>query len=376
MYRLVLLVILSILGSLVVVDGRRPPPRPTPPPSSDDDTLLLVHTLFRHGNRTPNSKVYSSNPISNSSFYWPHGYGQLTEEGKRTEYRIGTTLRERYQNFLGNAYNIDFIDSRTTNVNRTKMSLQLVLAGLWPPTGQQVFLPWLNWQPIPYNYLTNDKELSGTSVCSNYDTLVDEVENSDEIQELLSVYDEIFEYISNQTGEDFSTPDDMFSLYFESVAQVEYGYPVEEWLEEVFPDDLEKITKDVYYIGTNTTALKRIAGGFLLRKIINDSKAKIDGLLTPENRKMFLYSAHERNVANLLITLGVYGDEIPTYGSHVIVELHNITNVYGFKVLYQDWTTSQPQLLTIPGCAAFCPYDEFVELLAEVIADEDDCETS
>ncbi|ENN78845.1 hypothetical protein YQE_04698, partial [Dendroctonus ponderosae] len=348
MYRLVLLVILSILGSLVVVDGRRPPPRPTPPPSSDDDTLLLVHTLFRHGNRTPNSKVYSSNPISNSSFYWPHGYGQLTEEGKRTEYRIGTTLRERYQNFLGNAYNIDFIDSRTTNVNRTKMSLQLVLAGLWPPTGQQVFLPWLNWQPIPYNYLTNDKELSGTSVCSNYDTLVDEVENSDEIQELLSVYDEIFEYISNQTGEDFSTPDDMFSLYFESVAQVEYGYPVEEWLEEVFPDDLEKITKD----------------------------AKIDGLLTPENRKMFLYSAHERNVANLLITLGVYGDEIPTYGSHVIVELHNITNVYGFKVLYQDWTTSQPQLLTIPGCAAFCPYDEFVELLAEVIADEDDCETS
>ena len=37
------------------------------------------------------------------------------------------------------------------------MSLQLVLAGMWPPTGQQIWWPSLNWQPIPFNFMDQDK---------------------------------------------------------------------------------------------------------------------------------------------------------------------------------------------------------------------------
>jgi prostatic aicd phosphatase len=339
-----------------------------------DDTLLLVHTLFRHGNRVPNGQAYTNNPINDESYY-PEGYGQLTNEGKRTEYRIGTTLRQRYNRFLGPTWNINYIETRTTNINRTKMSLELVLAGLWPPTGTQRWMPGLNWQPIPYNYLTSDKELQGTSVCTNYNTLLSEVKNSEEIQELLSVYEENYAYITENSGDEFTGPDDAFSLYFEQFAQEDYGYPLKDWIKPVFPL-LEKMTKDTYYLSANTTDLKKIAGGYLLKKIINDSKAKIDGLLTPETRKMFLYSAHEKNVALFLLTLGVYPDKIPSYGSHAIVELHQIRGVYGFKIYYQDWSARQPVLLTIPGCQAFCPFDDFVSLLEEVIPDDDFCTTS
>lgn len=50
-------------------------------------------------------------------------------------------------------FTLDTVDARCTDYNRTKMSLQLVLASLFPPRGHAV---WeennLEWQPIPFNY--------------------------------------------------------------------------------------------------------------------------------------------------------------------------------------------------------------------------------
>lgn len=44
------------------------------------------------------------------------------------------------------------------------MSLELVLASLFPPRGKEIWLPGLNWQPIPYNY----REIKNDAV-SNYE---------------------------------------------------------------------------------------------------------------------------------------------------------------------------------------------------------------
>lgn len=61
-------------------------------------------------------------------------------------------MRTRYDSLLGDLWNIDIQELITTNVNRTKMSGLLVMAGLWPPKGSNVWLDELAWQPIPYNY--------------------------------------------------------------------------------------------------------------------------------------------------------------------------------------------------------------------------------
>ncbi|XP_030755413.1 venom acid phosphatase Acph-1-like, partial [Sitophilus oryzae] len=261
---------------------------------------------------------------------------------------------------------MNYIDARTTDSNRTKMSLELMLAALWPPTMEEKFYPCLKWQPIPYNYIRSDKELDGTKTCKIYNSLYQSVFNSTETQNALAEFNPVFEYVSNATGQEFSTPEDIFSLYMELFAQKNYGYALENWTDPVFPDVLERIAVTQYYIESNTTDLRKLGAGYLLKKIINDSKAKIDGLLKPQSRKMFVYSAHERNLAYVLIALGVFNDKVPPYGCHILFEVHLIDNVYGFKIYYQDWENRDPKLMTIPGCTEFCPYDKFVEIFKDI----------
>ena len=57
-------------------------------------------------------------------------------------------LRERYNNFLSDVYNPNDIEARSTDIPRAKMSLNLVLAGLYPPAKSQQWHPDINWQPI------------------------------------------------------------------------------------------------------------------------------------------------------------------------------------------------------------------------------------
>lgn len=45
------------------------------------------------------------------------------------------------------------MEAKCTSIPRAKISLQLVLAGLWPPTSLQKFDRSLPWQPINFNYV-------------------------------------------------------------------------------------------------------------------------------------------------------------------------------------------------------------------------------
>lgn len=65
-------------------------------------------------------------------------------------YHIGKFLHERYGKFLGTRYTSDKFYAQATGVDRTKVSLQTVNAGLWPPDEDQKWGP-LDWQPIPVN---------------------------------------------------------------------------------------------------------------------------------------------------------------------------------------------------------------------------------
>lgn len=81
-----------------------------------------------------------------------------SKDGKRTEYNVGVEIRQTYGDFLGNVYTPDLVDARSSDYNRTKMSLQLALAALFPPAEKEQWEPSLSWQPIPYSYAPNDKE--------------------------------------------------------------------------------------------------------------------------------------------------------------------------------------------------------------------------
>lgn len=82
--------------------------------------------------------------------------------------------------------------------------------------------------------------------------------------------------------------------------------------------------------GKNTNEI--IFSGFLMKKIIDDSRTKAKGL-GYKDTKVFLYSAHESNVASLLRFLGIFYSHIPPYGSYIAIEIHNIKGERGVKVI-------------------------------------------
>lgn len=69
------------------------------------------------------------------------------------EFKIGQVLKTRYQDLLGNVYIPSAVYAFSTDFDRTKMSLQLVLAGLFPPSEVQAWNPELPWMPIPTHYV-------------------------------------------------------------------------------------------------------------------------------------------------------------------------------------------------------------------------------
>lgn len=81
------------------------------------------------------------------SDFAPYGWGQLTNTGKLNLYNLGIFLRKKYDGYLGDLYTPDICHIQTTDVTRTKMSAQLLSAGMWPPSDATKWGP-LDWQPI------------------------------------------------------------------------------------------------------------------------------------------------------------------------------------------------------------------------------------
>ncbi len=102
--------------------------------------------MFRHGDRTPIT-TFPLDPVKPSE--WPNGYlifsrklsffisikfsyGQLTPIGIEQQHYLGAFIRKRYQTLLSPNYTASEIIVRSTDVDRTLMSAQANLVGLYP----------------------------------------------------------------------------------------------------------------------------------------------------------------------------------------------------------------------------------------------------
>ncbi|KAJ8951022.1 hypothetical protein NQ318_006407 [Aromia moschata] len=344
---------------------------------STDDTLVLVHTIFRHGDRNPDLlNLFPKSPYYNESFYAPFGYGQLTNKGKVRAYKVGTDLRERYNGFLDETYNIDLIEPRSSDFNRTKGSLEVMLAGLFPPTPDLVWMDGFNWQPIAFNYVERkyDKELFCYG-CPNWDKEINSYLTSEEGHVFTNKYQDTFKYIAKNTGEDITEILQVYYMYFGFTIQEELHLTLPDWTKEVYPEPMKTIAIEYYNLMFSTPNLMKMSGGYLLKKIFSDTRSKINGALP--RRKMYIYCGHENNIASVLKILKCReDDEIPGYGAYVLLELHYINDTYGFKLFYQNYNTTEPILLRLPDCDEFCPFEKFISVAEEFIPkDESICGT-
>ena len=122
----------------------------------DNTTLVLLQVTHRHGARSV-LQNYPNDPTPLS--YWDKygGTGQLTPLGMKQLYDYGQFIKSRYSNFL-ESYDRRQVYSKSTDYDRTLMSANCFLAGIFQPNSYQSWNPDLklsDWLPIPIH--TNDR---------------------------------------------------------------------------------------------------------------------------------------------------------------------------------------------------------------------------
>ncbi|EFN86267.1 Testicular acid phosphatase-like protein [Harpegnathos saltator] len=360
----------------------------------DTTKLRFISMLFRHGDRTldlVHGETYPNDPYKDLENY-PTGDGQLTNAGKKRSYELGKILRRRYNDFLGDYYYQPNIYARSTGFARAKMTLQLIMAGLYPPKLVQRWMPNLSWQPVDFEFLpANGDGLLGSLVCPTYQEKLTEIRKTPEVIEQAAQFDDVKERLIKYTGFNITNVLHFFTIYHTLYTQHYLNLSLPEWTQNFFPNgSLLDATIFVYNLLSYNEELTKLNGGkfrnqqhtnftklylfcliasisVLLYKIIQDMNGVINGTLA--ERKLDLFAAHDINVIALLQALGIYDNTFPHFSSGIIIELHEKNKKYFVRVLHHLGIPAEMKEVKIPGCDVLCPYEQFVKLRSSVTAE-------
>lgn len=332
------------------------------------DTLRLVTVVTRHGERAPVDS-YPNDPYIKDNME-PYGWGQLTNEGRRNQYNQGLFLRKRYDSFLGSMYSPDIFYLQSTAVDRTKMSGMLEAAALWKPNEKQSFKTDLPWQPVTlfYQERSEDTLMLVWNTCPKYTQLRTSANDLPEVRKIQEDNKQLFEELTNLTGMPITTIDDVSSLYSTLTADKQMNLTLPKWIDDYYSKLLRYYLYELQ-LNTFNDEFRRLKGGPMLRKIINDMMAKKEGTLQPERRKMFMYIGHDSTIVTLLDTMHIWYNQIPHCNIMTMIELHQDENEWNIQVFLRNTTIHEPYPMTIPGCTVICPLDKFVKILKPMISD-------
>ncbi|XP_051158223.1 venom acid phosphatase Acph-1-like [Leptopilina boulardi] len=340
-----------------------------------EQKLVLVNVVFRHGDRAPDREIgetYPNDPNVNASFF-PMGSGGMTNEGKRRSYQLGKVLREKYSDFLGPIYLSENIKAQSTDSQRTIMTLQLVLASLYPPESVQKWNPDLNWQPIPFIYEKKARDwLLWPTNCPKYKQEYEKVLKSSEILKRIEKFQPLMDRLTKLTGKEIKSMRDVLILYSTLDCENSMNLTIPEWGKEYLNNgQLSAVGNFQVELRNYNKMLKKLNGGVLVRKMIDDMIAAKNGTLE-KGRKIIMYSAHDLNLGGQILTLGIAEPHIPKYTSSVILELYKNNEAYFVQVLYYLGVPSEMKIMKIPGCEEMCPFEKFISLLKDVMPDDNE----
>lgn len=187
------------------------------------------------------------------------------------------------------------------------------MASLFPPKGTD--LEWnshLNWQPIPYDYeeIAKDMLLMVNVPCPRYEEefkRVVEIETKKVSVDYLNLYEELSTY----TGYEKFGIMELMAVYdnlksevcrsfffqikrkfqeFVNLLQEDFGLKLPEWSKQFYPGTMNILHRNFFIWQGFNSVLKRLKGGVLLKKIINDWQDKLEG---KSSKKIVLFSGHD-----------------------------------------------------------------------------------
>ncbi|XP_022919446.2 venom acid phosphatase Acph-1-like [Onthophagus taurus] len=333
-----------------------------------DSTLKLVHVIFRHGDRTPDS-LYPNDPYTEEDFY-PFRIGHLTNNGKMTAYKIGTSLRKKYNKLLGDVYTPDILNAISSHYPRAKASLQAVLAGLYPPSDSLKWNKNLSWEPIPFDALQadNNKMFVSFKLCPGTLNLLLQSATAMASDPVFLKYKHFEPMLQEATGmHDYPLLLIGTLVYSTLKAEDEAGLKLPSWTKDVYPEVLSEISAAFWKYTAAEGDMRILSAGYLVSQIVNNTYTTINGEEDAKNRKIYLYSGHDYNVVALLSVLENLVPHNPNYGAHIIIEVHEFMGAYFLKFLHQNYERSEPKTLFVPNCGYYCPLELFVKLYAKYL---------
>ncbi|KAG4071333.1 hypothetical protein HA402_004037 [Bradysia odoriphaga] len=346
--------------------------------NEENDTLIFAHVLFRHGARNIVAP-YPNDPYKDE-IHWPEGFGQLTNVGKQQLYRLGLYLRRRYDNLIDKKYSYKDIHVQSTDFCRTIMSAQACLAGLYRPAEEDKLAEDINWQPIPVHTIPThlDHVLVTGKKCPRFQRAhVDYLQNTSMMKDVLSEYKQLFAHWSKHSGMNIQSIDAVNLLYNTLCIEQEQNKPLPAWAERALkPDSPMNYIANLYFQSyAATPELARLKQGFLIKEIMDRFSQKIHSTLEPD-RKLWLYSAHDLTIVNVLNSLGLFGlfefdlnqPHFPPYGASLHFELFRTSRgEHYFKIFYRNAEEEYPDPISIPGCGERCSLKQFYDLYSQII---------
>lgn len=104
------------------------------------------------------------------------------------------------------------------------------------------------------------------------------------------------------------------------------------WTLEYYPDKLLPLSVYSLQMNTHDDELRKLKGGPLLKKIIDEMIAKKDGTLEPAKRKMFMYVGHDSTIVAMLDVMHIWNEQMPDYNIMAMIELHEGSQGWNVQV--------------------------------------------
>lgn len=135
--------------------------------------------------------------------------------GKREQYELGKYLQAKYHHLIGAHYSPEKVYIVSTDEDRNLMSAQCNAAGLFPPSGDEVWNKNLMWQPIPIHTMPLDSDILLNSFvpCPKFDNLFRQRMESPEITSLLENNRPLVEFMQLHSGTPLEKLTDVLNLY-------------------------------------------------------------------------------------------------------------------------------------------------------------------
>ncbi|XP_015263067.1 PREDICTED: prostatic acid phosphatase-like [Gekko japonicus] len=338
--------------------------------------LTFAVLIYRHGDRSP-IESYPNGLHKESE--WPQGFGQLTTLGMQQHHELGRYIKKRYSGFLSPIYKREEIYIQSTDIDRTIMSAQVNLAGLFPPTTSEIWNPQILWQPIPIYVVPKSfrpKLRFPIFDCPRYKKLLRETMTSQEFRAKIQPYKKFLKTMAVYSGYDAKSLRnlDTFKLWHvqdtlhcESI----HNFTLPTWATEDVRATLGELT--VLSLSSLFGIYKReekarLQGGLLVKDILENIS---NATKYPGKRKMLIYSAHDTTLGALQMALNTYNERLPPYAACQIFELYQEdTGDHTIEMYFRNDTSRDPYPITLPGCSFACPLQKFADLVSPILVDD------